>query len=158
MPVRFILAGLVFPLTGSFHRRWGQRGQRGFTGGAADHSRDSVGATVRRRRSCCYANSRLLPLPRYRWARPPWRRPRPRPGACMVVGMAAAGMVAGTAAIKAGGPPPSFAGHPGYYGWGAPRFYVGEPGYYGYGNGGCYVRQLVPTPWGPRWRLINRCY
>lgn len=47
-------------------------------------------------------------------------------------------------------------------GWGGPRFYVGGPRYYGYGGGygygGCYVRQLVPTPWGPRWRLINRCY
>jgi len=41
------------------------------------------------------------------------------------------------------------------YGWGAPRLYVGGPAY---GYGGCYVRQLVPTPWGPRWRLINRCY
>ena len=46
----------------------------------------------------------------------------------------------------------------GGYGWGAPRFYVGGPAYYGYGYGGCYVRRLVPTPWGPRWRLINRCY
>ena len=45
----------------------------------------------------------------------------------------------------------------GGWGWrGAPRFYVGGPGYYGYG--GCYVRHLVPTPWGPRWRLVNRCY
>jgi hypothetical protein len=46
-------------------------------------------------------------------------------------------------------------------GWGARRFYVGGPAYYsgyGYGYGGCYVRRLVPTPWGPRWRLINRCY
>lgn len=42
------------------------------------------------------------------------------------------------------------------YGWGGPRFYVGGPVSYGYG--GCYVRRLVPTPWGPRWRLINRCY
>ena len=41
-------------------------------------------------------------------------------------------------------------------GWGGPRFIVGGPVSYGYG--GCYVRQLVPTPWGPRWRLINRCY
>jgi len=36
------------------------------------------------------------------------------------------------------------------------------PVYYGYGYndgyGGCYVRRLVPTPFGPRWRLINRCY
>jgi len=48
--------------------------------------------------------------------------------------------------------------HPGWHGgWyhGGPRFYVGGPGYYGYG--GCYVRELVPTPWGPRWRLVNRC-
>ena len=42
------------------------------------------------------------------------------------------------------------------WGWGGPRFFVGGPGYYGYG--GCYVRQLVPTPWGPRWRLVSRCY
>ena len=40
-------------------------------------------------------------------------------------------------------------------GWYGPRFFVGGP-YYGYG--GCYVRRLVPTPWGPRWRLVNRCY
>ena len=47
----------------------------------------------------------------------------------------------------------------GGYGWRAPRFYVGGPAYaYGYGSDGCYVRRLVPTPWGPRWRLINRCY
>jgi hypothetical protein len=43
-------------------------------------------------------------------------------------------------------------------GWGGPRFFVGGPGYYGGGYGGCYVRRLVPTPWGPRWRLVNRCY
>ena len=34
---------------------------------------------------------------------------------------------------------------------------LGGPAY-SYGYGGCYVRRLVPTPWGPRWRLINRCY
>jgi opacity protein-like surface antigen len=43
------------------------------------------------------------------------------------------------------------------WGWGGPRFFVGGPVYYG-GYGGCYVRRLVPTPWGPRWRLVNRCY
>ncbi len=43
-----------------------------------------------------------------------------------------------------------------HYGWAAPRFYGGGPVSYGYG--GCYVRQLVPTPWGPRWRMVNRCY
>ena len=52
--------------------------------------------------------------------------------------------------------------HPGWHGgyyhhrWWGPRFYVGGPGFYGYGS--CYVRELVPTPWGPRWRLVNRCY
>ena len=44
-------------------------------------------------------------------------------------------------------------GHHG--GWGGPRFVVGGPAY---AYGGCYVRRLVPTPWGPRWRLVNRCY
>jgi hypothetical protein len=50
--------------------------------------------------------------------------------------------------------------HGGGWGWGGPRVVVGGPAYYGYGYGygGCYVRQLVPTPWGPRWRLVNRCY
>ena len=48
--------------------------------------------------------------------------------------------------------------HGGGGGWGGPRFFVGDPAYYGYGYGGCYVRRLVPTPWGPRWRLVNRCY
>ena len=45
-----------------------------------------------------------------------------------------------------------------HHGWGGPRVFNGGPAYYGYGYGGCYVRRLVPTPWGPRWRLINRCY
>jgi hypothetical protein len=60
-----------------------------------------------------------------------------------------------------GGYHPGF--HAGFYhrgwDWGyGPRFYVGGPAYYGAGYGGCYVRRLVPTPWGPRWRLVNRCY
>lgn len=46
-------------------------------------------------------------------------------------------------------------GHHGGWGFGGPRFYVGGPSY---AYGGCYVRRLVPTPWGPRWRLVNRCY
>ena len=40
-----------------------------------------------------------------------------------------------------------------HHGWVGPRFFVGGPAYYGYaygGYGGCYVRRLVPTPWGPR--------
>jgi hypothetical protein len=43
-----------------------------------------------------------------------------------------------------------------HHGWWGLPFHTGAPVSYGYGN--CYVRQLLPTPWGPRWRLINRCY
>lgn len=68
----------------------------------------------------------------------------------------------GTAAL-APTPAAAWGWHHGWYGgwygyhhaWG-PRFYYGAPVSYGYG--GCYVRQLVPTPWGPRWHLVNRCY
>ena len=45
--------------------------------------------------------------------------------------------------------------HQGYHAWG-PRFAFGAPVSYGYGL--CYVQRLVPTPWGPRWRLVNSCY
>ena len=47
-----------------------------------------------------------------------------------------------------------------HHGWGGggSRVFIGGPAYYGAGYGGCYVRRLVPTPWGPRWRLVNRCY
>jgi hypothetical protein len=31
-------------------------------------------------------------------------------------------------------------------------------GWHGGWHGGCYVRRLVPTPFGPRWHLVNRCY
>lgn len=44
-----------------------------------------------------------------------------------------------------------------HHGWGGPRFFIGGP-VYPYAYGGCYVRRLVPTPWGPRWRVVNRCY
>lgn len=50
--------------------------------------------------------------------------------------------------------------HSGWYGyrrpWWGPRFVYRAPVSYAYG--GCYVRRLVPTPWGPRWHLVNRCY
>ena len=51
--------------------------------------------------------------------------------------------------------------HGGWYGyhrpWGwGPRFVYRAPVSYAYG--GCYVRRLVPTPWGARWHLVNRCY
>jgi hypothetical protein len=44
------------------------------------------------------------------------------------------------------------------WGFGGPRIVVGGPAYYAGGYGGCYVQRLVGTPWGPRWRLVNRCY
>jgi hypothetical protein len=44
-----------------------------------------------------------------------------------------------------------------HHGWYGPRVYAGVPAY-SYGYGGCFVRRLVPTPWGPRWRLVNSCY
>ena len=65
-----------------------------------------------------------------------WRRHRLPPG------MAAAGTA--VVGIAAGADLASSSAAPAYVG--------------GYGYGGCYVRRLVPTPWGPRWRLINRCY
>ena len=43
-------------------------------------------------------------------------------------------------------------------GWGGPRVFIGGPAYFAGGYGGCYVRRLVPTPWGVRWRVVNRCY
>jgi hypothetical protein len=43
-----------------------------------------------------------------------------------------------------------------HWGFGGPRVVIG--GGYGYGYGGCYVRRLVPTPWGAQWRTVNRCY
>jgi hypothetical protein len=54
-------------------------------------------------------------------------------------------------------------GHGGWHGggfhrnWAGPRF-AGRPLYFGTGYGGCYVRRVVPTPWGYRERLVNRCY
>ncbi len=76
-----------------------------------------------------------------------------------LVAVAAASLCAAALA-----PTPASAWYGGWHhGWGwGPRFYAGGPAYFGppvsYGYGGCFVRQLVPTPWGPRWRLVNRCY
>jgi hypothetical protein len=46
--------------------------------------------------------------------------------------------------------------HPPYRGVWGPRFYNGVPVSFGYGL--CYQRLLLPTPWGPRWRLVNQCW
>jgi hypothetical protein len=50
--------------------------------------------------------------------------------------------------------------HGGWHRFGGPRIVIGGPAYFGggYAYGGCYVRRLVPTPWGPQWRTVNRCY
>lgn len=77
----------------------------------------------------------------------------------LVAGAAAslcAAALAPTSASAWGGFHPAWHGGGYHHLWWGPRFYVGGPGYFGYG--GCYVRTLVPTPWGPRWRLVNRCY
>ena len=73
--------------------------------------------------------------------------------------LGAAALAPTSASAWGGGP------HHGWHGgWGGPRIVIGGPAYYGggygygYGGGGCYARRLVPTPWGPRWRLVNRCY
>ena len=41
---------------------------------------------------------------------------------------------------------------PVYRGYG-PRFYAPR-----FASGGCYMQRVVPTPWGPRVRMVNRCY
>ena len=46
--------------------------------------------------------------------------------------------------------------HHGHWRGGGFRFY--GPVYAGLGYGGCYVRRVVPTPWGPRVRVVNVCY
>jgi hypothetical protein len=38
------------------------------------------------------------------------------------------------------------------------HFWRGGYGFYGYGGGGCYVKRVVYTPWGPRVRVVNVCY
>jgi hypothetical protein len=65
-----------------------------------------------------------------------------------------AAALAPTSASAWGG---GYHGWHGHHGWGGPRVVIGGPAY-AYGGGGCYVQRLVPTPWGPRWRLMNRCY
>jgi hypothetical protein len=64
-----------------------------------------------------------------------------------------------------------FVGRPGWIGgrrwvggrwWGHRRFirhgFVGAYPYYAGYYGGCRRWRLVPTPWGPQYRLVNVCY
>ena len=41
---------------------------------------------------------------------------------------------------------------------GAGAYYGGYGGYGGGYGGGCRQWQVVPTPWGPQWRLVSVCY
>jgi hypothetical protein len=83
--------------------------------------------------------------------------------AVAAIALGAAALAPTQASAWGGGYHPGWHGGGWYHhgGWG-PRVFVRGPGYYGapvsYGYGGCYVRELLPTPWGPRWRLVNRCY
>ena len=71
MPVSFSSAGLGLQQPNASPVREASR--------AASHRWRQRRRTSRRRP--CYANSRLLQLPRFRWVRPRWRRPPPPPGA-----------------------------------------------------------------------------
>ena len=87
-------------------------------------------------------------------------------------GFRRAGFVGGPGFRRAG-----FIGGPGYWGgrrwvggprwWGPRRFVgagfvgaglVGAGAYYGGYGGGCRRWQVVGTPWGPQWRLVNVCF
>lgn len=73
----------------------------------------------------------------------------------------AATVALGAASLAASTPAAAWHGHGGWHGhyhggfWrgGYARFY-GGPAY----AGGCYVRRVVGTPWGPRLRWVNVCY
>lgn len=46
-------------------------------------------------------------------------------------------------------------GFGGLFAFGGPDYYDYDYGYY---DNGCYIRRLVPTPFGLRWRLVDVCY
>lgn len=78
--------------------------------------------------------------------------------AVAALGLAALAPTSASAAHWHGGGWHGGGHHHGGWGWGGPRIVVGGP-YLAYGAyDGCYVRRLVRTPWGLRWRLVNRCY
>jgi hypothetical protein len=70
----------------------------------------------------------------------------------------AAAALAPTSASAFGGHGRHGGWHGGGWGWHGSRVIIVGPAYAYGGYGACYVRRLVPTPWGPRWRLVNRCY
>jgi len=79
--------------------------------------------------------------------------------AAVSLGVAALAPTAASAHWHGGGGGWHGGWHGGFHHHFGPRFvFAGGPSYYSYGYGGCYVQRLVGTPWGPRWRLVNRCY
>jgi hypothetical protein len=76
-------------------------------------------------------------------------------GLFAAVSLGAAALAPTSASAFWGGPHwhPGFGFHRFY---GGPRFVVRGPVFYG--GYSCVVRRWVPTPWGWRPRLVNRCY
>jgi hypothetical protein len=73
---------------------------------------------------------------------------------CMLA--AAAAIALGMSALAPGRAADLGGWYGGYRGGGSClRFYNGLPVSFGYGL--CYQRELLQTPWGPRWRLVNHC-
>ena len=44
------------------------------------------------------------------------------------------------------------------WGWGGPRVVVGGPPITAAAMAAAMCGVWLATPWGPRWRLVNRCY
>jgi hypothetical protein len=78
----------------------------------------------------------------------------------LVLGLAAVAALSTTAMISTEASAKGWKGgwhhhhHHGHWGGGY-GLYVGG---YGPGYGSCYVKRLVPTPYGMRYRVVNVCY
>ena len=78
----------------------------------------------------------------------------------LVLGLAAVAALSTTAMISTEASAKGWKGgwhhhhHQGHWGGGY-GLYVGG---YGPGYGSCYVKRLVPTPYGMRYRVVNVCY
>lgn len=77
----------------------------------------------------------------------------------LVLGLAAVAALSTTAMVSTEASAKGWKGgwhhhHHGHWGGGY-GLYVGG---YGAGYGGCYVKRLVPTPYGMRYRVVNVCF
>jgi hypothetical protein len=72
---------------------------------------------------------------------------------CMMTTLIAAALGAAPAPAEAADCPATGCGYPPAV-W-VPLPYNGVPVSFGYGL--CYRQELLQTPWGPRWTLVNRC-